>query len=126
MRAKRNRRGEASGIDKMIAGLEKKAKEEAGIPTVSNPLEISMGNDNGENKDTGGASTPKAKANGTEAASKTADGEEVVDSYKDAHDAEIAEETTTLLHGFARQPEEWENHQSICCCICFLLLLTLL
>ena len=48
-------------------------------------------------------STPKAKANGTDAASKTSDGEEVVDSYKDVHDAEIAEETTTLLHGFARQ-----------------------
>ena len=122
-------RGEASGIDKMIAGLEKKAKEEAGIPTVSNPLEISMGKGNDENKDTGGSSTPKAKANGTDgpppdAASKTSDGE-VVDSYKDAHDAEIAEETTTLLHGFARQPSG-ENHQSICLCICFLVVCDLI
>ena len=90
-----------------------------------------MGKGNDENKDTGGSSTPKAKANGTDgpppdAASKTSDGEEVVDSYKDAHDAEIAEETTTLLHGFARQPEEWENHQSICLCICFLVVLDLI
>ena len=47
-------------------------------------------------------------------------------NYKEAHEAEIAEETTTLLHGFARQPEEWENHKSICVCICWLLCINII
>merc|ERR1711871_1343017 len=53
-------RGEASGLDKMIDGLEKKAKEEAGIPVISNPLEISSGNNDSENKE-----TPKPKKEDT-------------------------------------------------------------
>lgn len=113
-------RGEASGLDKMINGLEKKAKEQAGIPVVSNPLEISMGNNDNENKETGGATTNKKEEQAKEA-TKTAE-----DKYKEEHDAEIASETTTLLHSFARQPEEWENHQAICSYICILLCINLI
>ena len=117
-------RGEASGLDKMIDGLEKKAKKEAGIPVISNPLEISSGKDDSENKDTSGASsstTNVKKEEQAKDATKTDD-----DNYKEAHEAEIAEETTTLLHGFARQPEEWENHKSICVCICWLLCINII
>ena len=69
-------RGEASGLDKMIDGLEKKAKKEAGIPVISNPLEISSGKDS-ENKDTSGASssTVNVKEEQAKDATKTDDDE---------------------------------------------------
>ena len=122
-------RGEASGIDKMIAGLEKRQKKKPVYLPYRIHWKSRWAMTMAKIKTLVDLRHPKRKPTGLtppDAASKTSDGEEVVDSYKDAHDAEIAEETTTLLHGFARQPEEWENHQSICLCICFLVVLNLI
>ena len=45
---------------------------------------------------------------------------------KEAHDKEIADETTNLLNTFARQPEEWENHRSFCAAIIFFVFVNLI
>jgi hypothetical protein len=116
--------GKASTFDKIIEKAENKAAEASGLPVGmmggGPPSSLSIGNPLNADKEDGAAKEEPGdieSGNGVSGASDT-------DNVK-AED-NVANESANLLSTFARQPEEWENHRSFCCAICFFLLVNII